>query len=92
MDSPAPIRAAHFNGGWCVIFNLSVLGYFKYMDFFISTFNDVAGTNYHLLHIILPLVFPFLLSRKLRFWWTATTEKIEHYSFLHYCLFVTFFL
>ncbi len=74
-----------------VIFNLSVLGYFKYMDFFISTINGVADTNYNLLHIILPLGISFFTFQKIAFLVDSYHRKIEHYSFLHYCLFVTFF-
>lgn len=74
-----------------VTFNLAVLGYFKYMDFFISTINGVADTNYHLLHIILPLGISFFTFQKIAFLVDSYHRKIEHYSFLHYCLFVTFF-
>ncbi len=74
-----------------VTFNLVVLGYFKYMDFFISTINGVADTNYHLLHIILPLGISFFTFQKIAFLIDSYHRKIEHYSFLHYCLFVTFF-
>lgn len=74
-----------------VVFNLSVLGYFKYMDFFIGTINDVTGANYHLLHIILPLGISFFTFQKIAFLVDSYHRKIEHYSFLHYCLFVTFF-
>ncbi|MBP8030118.1 MAG: MBOAT family protein, partial [Pseudomonadales bacterium] len=38
-----------------VTFNLVVLGYFKYMDFFIESTNDIAGTDFNLMHIVLPL-------------------------------------
>ncbi|MCC7516972.1 MAG: MBOAT family protein [Pseudomonadales bacterium] len=74
-----------------VAFNLIVLGYFKYMDFFISTFNDATGSNYHLLHIVLPLGISFFTFQKIAFLVDSYHRKIEHYSFLHYCLFVTFF-
>jgi alginate O-acetyltransferase complex protein AlgI len=74
-----------------VTFNLAVLGYFKYMDFFISTINGVADTNYHLLHIILPLGISFFTFQKIAFLVDSYHRKIEQYSFLHYCLFVTFF-
>jgi alginate O-acetyltransferase complex protein AlgI len=71
--------------------NLAVLAYFKYMDFFISTFNDVTGTHYHLLHIVLPLGISFFTFQKIAFLVDSYYGKIERYSFLHYCLFVTFF-
>jgi alginate O-acetyltransferase complex protein AlgI len=74
-----------------VTFNLLVLGYFKYMDFFIDTTNDIAGTDFNLHHIVLPLGISFFTFQKIAFLVDSYHRKIEHYSFLHYCLFVTFF-
>ena len=36
-------------------FNIAFLGYFKYVDFGLSTINDIFGTNLVLTHVILPL-------------------------------------
>jgi D-alanyl-lipoteichoic acid acyltransferase DltB (MBOAT superfamily) len=44
-----------------------------------------------LLHIILPLGISFFTFQKIAFLVDSYHRKIEHYSFLHYCLFVTFF-
>ena len=74
-----------------VTFNLVVLGYFKYMDFFIESTNDIAGTDINLMHIVLPLGISFFTFQKIAFLVDSYHRKIEHYSFLHYCLFVTFF-
>lgn len=74
-----------------VTFNLSVLGYFKYMDFFIVSVNGIADTNFNLMHIVLPLGISFFTFQKIAFLVDSYHRKIDHYSFLHYCLFVTFF-
>jgi D-alanyl-lipoteichoic acid acyltransferase DltB (MBOAT superfamily) len=39
--------------------NLSLIGYFKYANFFVSTINDLTGTNFNLIHLILPLGISF---------------------------------
>ena len=38
-----------------VCFNLGLIGFFKYADFFISTTNIAFETDFNLLHVILPL-------------------------------------
>lgn len=49
--------------------NLGALFYFKYFDFFISNLNQVFGTDFRLLKLLLPLASAFLLfSRFLIFW------------------------
>lgn len=42
-----------------VIASLSVLGYFKYADFFIENFNAIFGLSYNLLNIALPIGISF---------------------------------
>ena len=42
-----------------VAFNLLLLGYYKYADFFISNINSLAGTNIGLLQVVLPLGISF---------------------------------
>lgn len=43
----------------CVIFNLSMIGYFKYMNFFLDTINNVLKTSIPLLKIALPIGISF---------------------------------
>jgi alginate O-acetyltransferase complex protein AlgI len=50
-----------------IIFNLGLLGYFKYANFFVSSANQVFGEDIHLATIVLPLAISFLPSSKLLF-------------------------
>ena len=74
-----------------VIFNLGLLGYFKYYDFFVENINIVLKTNFTLLHILLPLGISFFTFQQLSFIIDSYNEKSMKYDFLNYCLFVTFF-
>ena len=38
-----------------LIWNLGLLGYFKYADFFLTTVDSLWGANFVLVHVILPL-------------------------------------
>ena len=74
-----------------ILFNLGVLGYFKYYDFFIENINYVFKTNFNLLHIILPLGISFFTFQQLSYVIDSYHKKSLNYDFLSYCLFVTFF-
>ena len=74
-----------------VIFNLGLLGYFKYYDFFVENINIVFRINFTLLHILLPLGISFFTFQQLSFVIDSYNEKSMKYDFLSYCLFVTFF-
>lgn len=74
-----------------VIFNLGLLGYFKYYDFFVENINTVFRTNFTLLHVLLPLGISFFTFQQLSFVIDSYNGKSMKYDFLSYCLFVTFF-
>ena len=74
-----------------VIVNLSILGYYKYANFFIDNFNTLANTNIILNEIILPLGISFFTFQQITYLVDAYYKETKEYSFLHYCLFVTFF-
>lgn len=74
-----------------VVFNLGGLGYFKYYDFFVSNINALLGTNFTLLHILLPLGISFFTFQQLSFIVDSYKRYDLTYDFLDYCLFVTFF-
>lgn len=79
---------------WMIIgvaFNLGLLGYFKYYDFFVENINIVLKTNFTLLHILLPLGISFFTFQQLSFIIDSYNEESMKYDFLSYCLFVTFF-
>jgi len=72
-------------------FNLGLLGYFKYANFFIDNVNSFAGTNFHLNHIVLPLAISFFTFQKIAYLVDSYRGETVGYNFLNYALFVTFF-
>ena len=74
-----------------ILFNIGLLGYFKYYDFFISNINAVFGSDFNLKNIILPLGISFFTFQQLSFLISVykKQEKIE--NLLNYSLFVVFF-
>ncbi|MBD5547686.1 MAG: MBOAT family protein [Lachnospiraceae bacterium] len=71
--------------------NLGFLFYFKYYDFFFENINFIFHTNFNLKHILLPLGISFFTFQQLSFIVDRCTGKAEHYSFINYLTFVTFF-
>ncbi|MFK5947517.1 MAG: MBOAT family protein [Methylococcales bacterium] len=74
-----------------VMTNLSMLGYFKYANFFVDNANIIFGTNFNLDNIILPLAISFFTFQQVAYLVDAYKGETREYNFLHYCLFVTFF-
>jgi D-alanyl-lipoteichoic acid acyltransferase DltB (MBOAT superfamily) len=74
-----------------IIFNLALLGYFKYFNFFIDTLSLVLGDSLHVNKIILPLAISFITFQKIAYLVDAYRGEAKEYNFLHFCLFVTFF-
>jgi len=74
-----------------VISNLALLGYFKYMDFFIENFNLVLSTQIELLHLALPLAISFFTFQQISYLVDSYRAETKEYDFLNYALFVTFF-
>ena len=71
--------------------NISLLGYYKYADFFIGTINEVFETNWIFTSLILPLAISFYTFQKIAYLVDTFHQKTNEYGFLNYCLFVTFF-
>ncbi len=74
-----------------VLFNIALIGYFKYYDFFIENINFAVGTDFALKHIALPLGISFFTFQQLSFLVSVYhgEEKVERLR--DYCLFVVFF-
>ena len=71
--------------------NLLLLGYYKYTDFFISTTNALAMTNWPLMHIVLPLGISFFSFTQIAFLADVYRGLAREYNPIHYALFVTYF-
>ena len=74
-----------------VIANLSLLGYFKYADFFISNINYISESNIELLNLALPLAISFFTFQQIAYLVDSYRQETSEYDFLNYALFVTFF-
>jgi D-alanyl-lipoteichoic acid acyltransferase DltB (MBOAT superfamily) len=74
-----------------VVFNLSLLGYFKYANFFINTINSTGYSEISIDEIVLPLAISFFTFQQIAYLVDAWKSQAREYNFLHYCLFVTFF-
>ena len=81
--------------GWIlalgVAVNLGLLGYYKYADFLIRSFNAVSRAEVGLLELILPLAISFFTFTQIAYLVDVYRDQAKHYSFLDYSLFVVFF-
>lgn len=79
-----------------IIANLSLLGYFKYANFFIDnlnflTANFLSGSALTMAKVFLPLGISFFTFTQLAFLVDTYQGKVKEYNFVHYTLFVTYF-
>ncbi|WP_408072109.1 MBOAT family O-acyltransferase [Butyrivibrio sp. JL13D10] len=74
-----------------ILFNVGLIFYYKYYDFFIGNINTVFKTDFNLKHIVLPLGISFFTFQQISFVVDAYKGETEDYSFLEYALFVAYF-
>ena len=74
-----------------IVANLSLLGYFKYADFFIENINLINSSEVGLLHLALPLAISFFTFQQISYLVDSYRKETKEYDFLNYALFVTFF-
>jgi D-alanyl-lipoteichoic acid acyltransferase DltB (MBOAT superfamily) len=74
-----------------ILFNVSLLGYYKYTNFFIDNLNYLIDKDIILQQIILPLGISFFTFQQIAFIIDSYKGETRHYRFFEYCLFVTFF-
>ena len=74
-----------------IVFNLGLLGYYKYADFFIANINAATGAHIELLRVALPLGISFFTFTQIAYLVDAWKGKAAEYSATNYLLFVTFF-
>lgn len=74
-----------------VVFNLGILFYFKYFDFFIATVNSVFGASVLLRNILLPLGISFFTFQQISFVVDTYHGEIKDCGLIDYALFVSFF-
>lgn len=75
-----------------ILVNISMLGYFKYMDFFLGSVNAMLGMSYFdLMHIVLPLGISFFTFTQTAYLIDVYRGDTKNTSFIVYCEFVTIF-
>ena len=74
-----------------VAFNIGILFYFKYYDFFIGNINSLFHTDFNLKALLLPLGISFFTFQQLSFVIDAYHGQVPGYGLLEYMLFVTYF-
>ncbi|MBI3757808.1 MAG: MBOAT family protein [Deltaproteobacteria bacterium] len=71
--------------------NLLLLGYYKYTNFLIDTWNTLSGSSVHLASIILPLAISFHTFQQIAYLVDTYRGETKHYRFSDYLFFVVFF-
>ena len=74
-----------------VIFNVLLLGFFKYTDFFIANLNLAFDAGLSLPGIVLPLGISFFTFTQIAYLVDAYRAQASEYSKVNYFLFVSFF-
>lgn len=75
-----------------VILNLGLLGYFKYMNFMIGTFNDMFNGHYAFHDIFLPVGISFYTFQSMSYIIEIYREEIKPTkNYIEYLFFVSFF-
>lgn len=74
-----------------ILFNLLLLGYFKYYDFFIENINFIFSADFNLLHLTLPLAISFFTFQQIAYLIDSYRLETKEYSFVNYLIFVLFF-
>ena len=76
---------------FAMVADLSLLGYYKYAQFFVNTLDCVPGIDMSIGQIILPLGISFFTFTQIAFLVDAYRGKVPEQDFVHYLLFVTYF-
>lgn len=74
-----------------VVFNVGILFYFKYYDFFIQNINTVFQCDFAEKNILLPLGISFFTFQQLSFVIDSYRGEVPKYNFIDYACFVTYF-
>ncbi len=74
-----------------VMFNIGILGFFKYTDFVISNVNFFTGSRIESLNLVFPLGISFFTFQQFSFIVSCYKNKTPCRNFIDYALFVSFF-
>jgi alginate O-acetyltransferase complex protein AlgI len=74
-----------------VVFNLGLLGYFKYRNFFLENVGDLIGVQFYLTALVVPLGISFHTFQQIAMLVDIRNGQEKLPPFLNYMLFVLFF-
>lgn len=71
--------------------NLALLGYFKYRDFFVANVNALAGADWPMARLVLPLAISFHTFQQVAYLVDSRRRRVCQPGLANYALFVLFF-
>ena len=75
-----------------IVFNVALLMYFKYFDFFVSNLNQIFWQDWTVKNLILPLGISFFTFKQIAYIVDCYREKEQiHYQWIEYAAYVMFF-
>ncbi len=74
-----------------ILFSLSFLLYFKYRNFFFSNCNEICGTHFTLIELILPIGISFYTFQSISFLVDTYKKKMAFPSYSEYLMYMSFF-
>lgn len=90
QNSAKVIRRKIFFIG-AILFNITLLGYYKYYDFFFENINNIFDTHFVFKGLLLPLGISFFTFQQIAFLIRIKDQQEKVPSLIDYTLFVTFF-
>ncbi len=74
-----------------ILFNLGLLGFYKYTDFFIANANHLLNLRLNLIYIVLPLGISFFTFTQIAYLVDSYKGEVKDKSVFNYFLFVSYF-
>jgi alginate O-acetyltransferase complex protein AlgI len=74
-----------------IVFNVCFLGYFKYVNFLGTIAHDIAGVDFVVTEVVLPLGISFITFQKIAFLIDVYGRRVQTFTLGNYTLFVLFF-
>jgi alginate O-acetyltransferase complex protein AlgI len=74
-----------------LIFNIALLCYFKYANFFVDNLNAITGFEFDMELVILPIGLSFFTFQQIAFLTDSYQRKTVELDFFRYATFITFF-
>src|SRR5687767_6712139 len=74
-----------------VVFNLGLLGYFKYAGFLVFNLNHLLSADLVVPHVVLPIGISFFTFQQIAYLSDSAAGEVRDFSLVNYVLFVTFF-